>query len=88
MSSRSFQKTWGKFGGAGNSEWIKAIQSLKLAPHQRPAKLHFHKLGGFKENIWCIHLDGSDLYKASFTIDGDVAVMRRVGRHDEIDRNP
>ena len=51
-----------------------------------PARLHFHKLHGF--DVHTIHATADDKIKASFKIVNRVAVMRRIGLHDKIDKEP
>lgn len=52
-----------------------------------PPGLRFEKLGGYHNpDIYTIHITGN--YKVSMTIDGEIATLRRVGCHDEIDRLP
>ena len=84
-NSSVFLRTWKKLPHEIREEAIQALKDLKKSP--RPASLHFHKMRGFA-GIWTIHLSKNDRYKASLSIDGDVAVMRRCGTHEEVDRNP
>lgn len=58
-----------------------------LMKNPRPSGLGFEKLQGYrKPNINTIHITGN--YKLSMEIDGDLAIIRRVGNHDLIDRTP
>lgn len=61
------------------------LNDLQNTP--RPAGLRFEKLKGYSNpNIYTIHITGN--YKLSFEIDGNIAHLRCVGNHNEIDRNP
>ena len=54
-----------------------------------PGRLGFKKLGGYKKpTLYTITIGGNHAYKLSMEIVGDVAVLRRVGTHKEIDREP
>lgn len=61
------------------------LQDLAKAP--RPSGLAFEKLKGHTNpDIYTIHITGN--YKASLEIDGEIAFLRRVATHNEIDRAP
>jgi len=52
-----------------------------------PPGLRFEKLQGYrKPSLYTIHITGN--YKVSMEIDGNIATLRRVGTHNEIDRQP
>jgi len=54
-----------------------------------PGRLGFKKLGGYKNpNIYTITIGGNHAYKLSLEIVDEVAVLRRVGTHKQIDDNP
>lgn len=62
------------------------IQDLLKNP--RPPGLGFEKLKGYANpSVYTVHITGH--YKLSFEIiEGNVAFLRRVATHDEIDRAP
>jgi plasmid maintenance system killer protein len=61
------------------------LQDLTSVP--MPAGLRFEKLKGYTApDIYTIHVNGN--YKLSMEIDGVIALLRRVGTHNEIDRLP
>lgn len=61
------------------------LEDLQANP--RPPGLGFEKLKGYQNpDVYTIHITGN--YKLSFEVNGDVALLRRVGTHDEIDRAP
>lgn len=63
----------------------KKLDDLQTNP--RPPGLDFEKLKGYKNpDVYTIHITGN--YKLSFEINGTIALLRRVGTHDEIDRAP
>jgi mRNA-degrading endonuclease YafQ of YafQ-DinJ toxin-antitoxin module len=86
--SPAFQRTWKRLPDEVKKQARKAMAALLLPPEERPRKLHFHKMNTGNDSIWSIHLSNDDRYKASLSIVGDVAVMRRCGTHEEIDKNP
>ena len=54
-----------------------------------PSWIRFEKLKGYRNpNIFSIHATRNHSYKISFELDGDVAVLRRVGSHKKIDEQP
>lgn len=54
-----------------------------------PSALDFKKLKDHKRpNIYTVMLCGNHAYKLSFEIQGEVAVLRRVGTHKQIDKSP
>lgn len=86
MTSESFEKDWKKLPEEVKREAKKMVGHM-LMTDQMPAKLHFHPLVGY-DGIFTIHITPDDKYKASFTIDGDTAIFRQCGKHEEIDKNP
>lgn len=66
---------------------IQALKDLRADP--QPARLRLEKLSGYRRpDIYTIHITTNHSHKASFELDGSIAVMRRVGTHKEIDRTP
>lgn len=64
-----------------------ALEGLILDP--QPKRLRLEKLqGNNKPPIYTIHITANHSHKLSFELNGDVAVLRRVGTHKEIDRKP
>lgn len=54
-----------------------------------PARLRFEKLTGYKNpSIYTIHVTRNHSHKLSFELVGNVAVLRKIGTHKEIDRAP
>ena len=53
----------------------------------RPPGLRFEKLKGYRNpEIYTIHITGK--YKISFEVDGNIALLRTIGNHNAIDRQP
>jgi hypothetical protein len=66
---------------------IDAISDLLLDP--LPLRLDFKKLKGYKNpNIYTVTICGNHAYKLSFEIKNEIAILRRVGTHKQIDENP
>lgn len=64
-----------------------ALKDLKKSP--QPGYLKLEKLKGYRRpDIYTIHFTGNNSHKISFEMDSDKAVMRNVGTHKLIDRNP
>lgn len=64
-----------------------ALENLLL--HPQPKKLRLEKLRDYKcPCIYTIHATPNHSHKISFEIEGDVAIMRKIGTHKEIDRSP
>ncbi len=62
-----------------------AIQELIAVP--RPSGLRFEKLKGYRRpDIYTVHITGN--YKLSFEINKQTAILRNIGNHNKIDRNP
>lgn len=60
-----------------------------LLSYPQPKKLRLEKLqGNNKPPIYTIHANPNHSHKISFEIEGDVAIMRKIGTHKEIDRSP
>lgn len=54
-----------------------------------PGRFGFKKLQGYKNpNIYTITIGGHHAYKLSLHIEQEIAVLRRVGTHKQIDDNP
>ncbi|ENU7737157.1 hypothetical protein ACE3YX_003785 [Salmonella enterica] len=65
----------------------KATKDLLLNP--QPKRLRLEKLRDYKEpSIYTVHVTPNHSHKMSFELRGDVAVMRKIGTHKEIDRSP
>lgn len=66
---------------------IDAMDDLMRDP--LPSKLDFKKLKGYKNpNVYSVTICGNHAYKLSFEIKDEVAILRRVGTHKQIDDNP
>lgn len=65
-------------------------EALKaLLQESRPPWIRFEKLSGHKNpSIYTIHATKNHSHKISFELNGDVAKLRRIGTHKEIDRTP
>lgn len=60
-----------------------------LLSYPQPKKLRLEKLqGNNKPPVYTIHVTPNHSHKLSFELRGDVAVMRKIGTHKEIDRSP
>lgn len=83
----SFQNSLRKLPENIRSE---ARQALKdLIKHPQPGYLKLEKLSGYKRpDIYTIHFTGNNSHKMSFELDGDKALLRKVGTHKKIDRAP
>lgn len=78
----SFKSDFKKLPPEIQQHVIRAIQGLVRDPI--PARLRFEKQGGY----YTIHVTSNHSHKLSFELDGDLARLRRVGTHKEIDRAP
>lgn len=66
---------------------IDAMADLLLDP--LPMRLDFKKLKGYKNpNIYTVTICGNHAYKLSLEIKDEVAILRRVAAHKQIDDNP
>ncbi len=81
----SFEKDYKKLTPQLQDKFKK--QAKKLFEANKAGTLSFEKLKGYKRpDIYTIHIEGN--YKASFEIEGNVAIFRRIGSHDRIDSTP
>jgi mRNA-degrading endonuclease RelE of RelBE toxin-antitoxin system len=61
----------------------------QLLQYPIPRGLRFHKLNGYRNPcLYSVTVTGNDSHKVSFSIDGNIAVLRRIATHRRIDRNP
>lgn len=85
--SSKFIKDWKKLDKSISDRLEKKLKDLLRNP--RPPGLCFEKLQGH-DDIYTIHVTGN--YKVSFNIinedDVNIAFLRRVSNHNEIDRAP
>jgi plasmid maintenance system killer protein len=82
---RVFHREYAKLEIEMRDRVDECLQDLLRAP--LPAGLRFEKLKGYRApDIYTIHVTGN--YKISFEITDGIACLRRVARHDEIDRAP
>lgn len=85
VSLDCFKRDWAKLSAEQQKEARKSFGEMILC-ERMPARLHFHKLSGF--DVHTIHATRDDKIKASFKIEAKVAIMRRIGLHDKIDKDP
>jgi len=64
-----------------------ALELLKQNPGAKSLRLHTLK-DVRKPTIWKIDVFPNHSWQISFELDGDVAVLRRIATHGEIDRRP
>lgn len=60
-----------------------AIEDLVSDPHPRKYRLEKQTA-----EAWTIHVTRNHSHKLSFSLDGDTAILRKIGTHKEIDRAP
>jgi hypothetical protein len=85
----TFTATWKDLPEEIREKAIGAVKAITAEPSKRPSWLDIRPLDGFKkQNIWSASLTEDGLYRCSFSIDGEMAVLRRVGPFDEIDAYP
>jgi len=64
-----------------------ALRLLLKNPNSK--KLRLKSVSGSKNpKIYAIHVTPNHSHKLSFFLDGTKAVLRRIGTHKEIDKNP
>lgn len=84
-TTRRFDKDFSKL-----DTLLKDLVREKLAQllsNPIPAGLRFEKLKGYrKPSIYTIHITGN--YKVSIEITGEIATLRRIACHNDIDRLP
>lgn len=87
MSSPGFGKSLKCIPPEKRAEALSAIKALLQDP--MPQRIRFEKLVSYKNPaIYTIHITRNHSHKASFELIGATAVMRKVGTHKEIDREP
>lgn len=80
-----FKKEYKKLSSELQNQVDSTVDSL--IGKNRSAGIRFEKLKGYANpNIYTVHVTGN--YKLSFEINGNIAFLRRVGNHNEIDRAP
>jgi mRNA-degrading endonuclease RelE of RelBE toxin-antitoxin system len=84
--SKRFKKSIRKLSKNIRDRVYKRLDDLQKNP--MPPGLGFEKLKGHSDpDIYTIHITGN--FKVSMEMqDGDVAFLRNVGNHNEIDRSP
>ncbi len=84
-SSKGFQRSLRKFAERAMAE--DAILDMLLDP--MPSRFDFKKLKKYKNpNIYSVTISGNHAFKISFEIANEIAILRRVGTHKQIDDNP
>lgn len=81
--TKTFDKAFLKLPGHLQVKAEKAVKLL-LRDFHHPS-LHTKKMSGQK-NIWEARVDYQ--YRVTFTIDDDAIILRVVGNHDEVLKNP
>lgn len=99
-SSNGFRKSFSRIKDPVIRKEVLAILQdfLFLLLDRAPAHLHLHQLtqkrvaSGEGPHVkctpWTMHVTRNDAYKASFTLEGGVAIMRVCGTHAEVDKRP
>lgn len=64
-----------------------AIKDLQKNPHPSSLRLKKYK-GHCKPSIYRIHVTSNHSHKISLEIQGNKAILRRIGTHKEIDAAP
>lgn len=85
--SAAFKRDYSKLSPELQAAVDGAIEGL--LQHPIAAKWRFEKLQGYRNpNIYTIHVTPNHAYKLSLERRGDIAYLRRVRTHKEIDRSP
>jgi len=83
--STKFQKQFKKIPPEIKKLVPEKLKDLLKKPF--PSGLKFEKLKGCnKPDVYTVHVTGN--YKISMQIEGDTAILRRIGNHNNIDRTP
>lgn len=86
-SSRSFINDFKKLSLNVQNDLEDRLRDLLKDP--MPKKCKFEKLKGYKKpDIYTIHITSNNSHKLSFEIINNIAVLRRVGTHKQIDNSP
>lgn len=64
------------------------LRDLGRQPVPAMRRLHVISVAGQRPQIFSVDVLSNKSYKISFEVDGGVAILRRVGTHQEIDRSP
>lgn len=99
MNAQSFKSRFKDLPAAIQTEAVSRIRlMLGCEVDQAPRAWHMHMLHDKKVesrldpkkkiNVWTMHLNAADTYKASFTFEDGVAYFRTCGLHDKVDRTP
>jgi hypothetical protein len=87
IGRKSFQNSYSALPEEVKAAFKEAYRLLLQDP--QPKKLRLEKLSGYKKpGIYTIHVTANHSHKLSFELVGDVAELRRIGTHKEIDRTP
>lgn len=65
-----------------------SLRDLGRQPVPAMRRLHRISPAGQRPQLFSVDVTPNKAYKISFELDGAFAVLRRVGTHAEIDRNP
>lgn len=63
-----------------------ALEKLLQSPV--PKTLRHHTLSGYKPTVHVIDVCSNKSHQITFNLDGDVAVLLRIGTHKQISRDP
>jgi len=66
---------------------LKALNRLRENPAARSLRLH--SLSGYpKPMLWKIDVFANHSWQITFELEGDAAVLKRLGTHRDVDRDP
>lgn len=85
--TEGFKKQYQKLEPTLKEATKEAIDDLYKTP--LPASLRFHSLGGYKNpKLYTVDVCSNKSHKISMEIDGEIAILRKIATHKEIDRAP
>lgn len=87
LGKTSFQNSYRSLDDDLKAALKEAIKLLLQYP--QPGRLRLHGLTGYrKPKIFSIDITTNHSHKATFELDGEIAIFRRIGTHRDIDRCP
>ena len=86
--SDAFKAAFGKLDPTLQEQVVEALRALRAGPPY-PRRLRYEKLRGFRHpSVYTIHVTRNHSHKISIEVNGDIAHLRKLGTHKEIDRAP
>lgn len=88
LLTKRFQSDFKRLSVDIQKKALECIEDFSRDPLPESRRPHRVNPGGEVPKVFSMDVTSNKKYKLTFQFDGDTAILRRIGSHDEIDRAP